>query len=294
MDIAFPPLTISPLGSGAFHACYRSAGTEHLQISDMSASAHLVQRHPGVASARSFDYFKISLQLSGSGVLTQANRELRLEPGSIAVYDTARSYDLRFEEDFRFVVGMFPKSALEIPEGIAGDFAAYPLDANTGPGSMLVAYLTGLVTNLDQFSGPSGDRLAQVGLSLITSLLANEIDGSPRIRRSLLVDGCYYINEKLADPTLTPESIAAAHFISTRQLYKIFEDAGVSVSKWIKHRRITECRRDLVNSGLMDWSIAQIGARWAFGDGGYFSRVFKESFGISPREWRAQGLGASH
>jgi AraC-like DNA-binding protein len=290
MDRAFPPLTIHAEKSQSFTAQYRSAGTEELQISDIQASAHVVERNPGVASSKNFEYYKISLQVSGTGVMTQGNRELQLTPGTIAVYDTAEPYNLRFDDDYRFIVAMFPKHALDIPQRLANELVAYPLDGRSGPGSMLSSYLMGIVENLHYLSGAAGERLAQTGLDLLTTLLTAELQlnggSAAPDRRSLLVEICFYINEHLPDSNLSPETIATAHFISTRQLYNVFQETGVSVAQWIKHRRLTECRRDLADPFKMSLTVSQIASHWSFDEAAYFSRIFKESFGLSPSEWR--------
>ena len=295
MERAFPPLTITPAEPGTFKAQYRSAGTEELQISDIQASAHLVERNPGMVSAKNFEYYKISLQVSGTGEMTQGNRQLQLHPGTITVYDTAQPYDLRFDEDYRFIVAMFPKHALDIPAGLANELVAYPLDSTTGPGSMVSTYLMGLVENLEYLSGPTGERLARTGLDLLTTLVATELDStlpsSRPERRTLLVEICYFINEHLSNPHLTPEFIADSHFISTRQLYNVFQETGVSVAQWIKQRRLTECRRDLADPLHAALSVAQIASRWSFDEAAYFSRIFKENFGMPPSEWRRASLG---
>jgi len=291
MDRAFPPLDIIPLGTTNFHAQYRSAGSADFQLSDIKASPHSVHRSPGIVTASSFDFYKISYQVSGSGIMTQGDREIELTPGAITVYDTARKYDLHFDEDFRFIVAMFPKSALDLPTGLAGEFAAYPLDGTTGTGAVLSTYLMGLVENLDHLSRPSGERLARTGLDLITSVLSNELDDRldrDDVGKSLLIEITYYINEHLRDWSLSPETIAAAHFISTRHLYNIFKSAGVSVAQWIKQRRLTEARRDLADPVLEELSIAQIAHRWCFDDAGYFSRVFRDVFDVTPSQWRTR------
>ncbi|MEN9751960.1 MAG: hypothetical protein RLZZ600_1007 [Actinomycetota bacterium] len=291
MDRAFPPLEIVPIGTSNFHAQYRSAGSADFQLSDIKASPHAVHRAPGIVSGQSFDFYKISYQVSGTGTMTQGDRELKLAPGAITVYDTARKYDLHFEEDFRFIVAMFPKRALDLPAGLAGEFAAYPLDGTTGTGAVLSTYLLGLVDNLEHLATPSGERLARTGLDLITSVLNSELDDRSEhanSERSILIEMTYFINDHLQDWTLSPDMIAAAHYISTRHLYNIFKSAGVSVAQWIKQRRLTEARRDLADPLLSQVSISSIAHKWCFDDPAYFSRVFRELFELSPSEWRTR------
>jgi AraC-like DNA-binding protein len=101
---------------------------------------------------------------------------------------------------------------------------------------------------------------------------------------------CYYINDHLGETSLSPETIAAAHFVSTRHLHNIFLEAGVTVAQWIKQRRLQECRRDLADPLMAAVPVSTIATKWGLEDPGYFSRIFRESFGASPRQWRQDAL----
>ena len=96
-----------------------------------------------------------------------------------------------------------------------------------------------------------------------------------------------HIDRNLASTDLSPASIASAHFISTRHLHGLFQEQGVTVSTWIRTRRLEQCRRDLLDPMLADRPVAAIAARWGFVDAAHFSRSFKTAFGISPSEYRA-------
>jgi hypothetical protein len=58
-----------------------------------------------------------------------------------------------------------------------------------------------------------------------------------------------FIEESLPDPDLTPNRIAAAHHISSRSLFQLFEPRRVGVAGWIKRRLLEYCRRDLAVRG---------------------------------------------
>ena len=221
--------------------------------------------------------------------MTQASRQTELKPGTIAIYDTAKAYTLNFDADYRFIVAMFPKKALDLPTGLTSELTALPIVDSSGVGTLLSTFMVSLAGNLEYLPGPAGTRLARTGLDLVSTLVAAQFDGvntSPSVqRRALLAQICRYVNVHLRDD-LTPLSIAAEHFISVRQLHNLFEPAGVSVSQWIKLRRLQESRRDLRDPLLADHTVGAIGARWSFHDPGYFSRTFKEAFAVTPGEWR--------
>ena len=101
-----------------------------------------------------------------------------------------------------------------------------------------------------------------------------------------------YIESHLGDPELTPTRVAAAHFVSKRYLHKLFEAEGVSVSRWIRERRLEHCRHDLADPQRVDETVTSIGMRWGLTDAGHLSRLFREAYGCSPSEYRHRQLSA--
>jgi AraC-like DNA-binding protein len=70
-------------------------------------------------------------------------------------------------------------------------------------------------------------------------------------------------------------------------LQRVFQEQGVSVSGWIRSRRLDRCRRDLADPGLAQQPIWQIAARHGFPNASHFSRLFRTVHGESPGDWRA-------
>lgn len=94
-----------------------------------------------------------------------------------------------------------------------------------------------------------------------------------------------YIAENLADPSLSPETIAARFRLSRRTLYALFEDSPDSVSGTIRSLRLDRTARDLARPGRS--SVLDVALRWGFNDPAHFSRLFKRRFGVSPRDFAA-------
>jgi AraC-like DNA-binding protein len=65
-----------------------------------------------------------------------------------------------------------------------------------------------------------------------------------------------------ADPTLTPAMIAAAHHVSVRYLYRLFETEQSRVAAWIRQRRLERCPRDLLDPALRTQPVSAIAGRW--------------------------------
>nr|WP_149084724.1 helix-turn-helix domain-containing protein [Microbacterium sp. 1S1] len=282
---SFVPLQVSSAGADQFRGVIRGAAVDEVHVNDIRATSHVVERTTELIARGDRSYFKVSLMLAGTGLLIQDDREAVLQPGDLAVYDTDRPYSLVFDQDFRTMVVMFPKHLISLPADMIGQLTAVRISGQEGLGGMVVPYLTQLAGNLDELAGTTGARLAHSALDLVTTVFTREL-GLDRVsadpHRALMQRIRSHIDRNLASTDLGPASIAAAHFISTRHLHGLFQEQGVTVSTWIRTRRLEQCRRDLLDPMLADRPVAAIAARWGFVDAAHFSRAFKTAFGVSP------------
>ncbi|MEU9064802.1 helix-turn-helix transcriptional regulator [Streptomyces sp. NPDC048430] len=58
------------------------------------------------------------------------------------------------------------------------------------------------------------------------------------------------------------------------------------VSRFIQRRRLEESAYELARLSRTAPTVSAIAERWGFADPTHFSRVFREAYGLSPREWR--------
>ncbi|MBG6213008.1 AraC-like DNA-binding protein [Cryobacterium sp. CAN_C3] len=286
---SFVPLEVRSV-SRTFHGTLRSRVLDELSIVEVTANGHQVLRTSALIAASARQYFKLNLQLAGTGMLVQDNREATLRPGDLAVYDTNRPYTLAFEEDFRTLVLMFPHDVLDLPADSVGQLTAVRLPGDAGLGRLISPFMVQLAENLDVLSGASGHRLAYNAVDLIATMFESELnlrrDPVAGVHGDLLARIRSYVDGHLGDPELCPASIAAAHFISTRHLHNVFHEADSTVASWIRTRRLEHCRRDLRDPILGDRSVGTIAARWGFVDAAHFSRIFRTAFGKTPSTYR--------
>lgn len=286
---SFVPLKVSGAEHGVFLSSIRSASALDFHLTELTAGGHQVERTPELIRQGGEDYYKVSLVLAGSSLLIQDSREVFLQPGDLAVYDTSRPYSVISEEQTRVLVAMFPKSTFELPESQIHQISAVNLAAPGQLGSLAAALLAKVSTSLDQLSGPFGVRIANSCLDVLATAFAGSLGAQRPVvdpREKLLADIHAYIERNLASPDLTPGSIAAAHYISTRHLHGLFHSQGVTVSAWIRQQRLARCQRELSDPFLVNRSVASIAASWGFPDPAHFSRTFKSTFGESPRDFR--------
>jgi AraC-like DNA-binding protein len=286
---SFVPLAARTADVDGFRGQMRSRVLDRMSVVEVTATSHEVHRTPALIAQASERYFKLNLQLEGTGLLIQDNREALLQPGDLAIYDTNRPYTLAFEEEARMMVVMFPCDALSLPTEYVGQLAAVRMAGSTGLSGIVGHFIRQLSENLEVLGGPSGSRLATNALDLVSTMLHAEMDIAPdrmKPQALLAVSVREYIEANLADPLLSPASIAAAHFISTRHLHNVFHESGTTVASWIRTQRLEGARRELRDPLHAGQSVGAVAARWGFLDAAHFSRIFRDAFGLSPSDWR--------
>ncbi|MFN3922760.1 MAG: helix-turn-helix domain-containing protein [Pseudarthrobacter sp.] len=289
---SFVPLAAQTADVDGFRGQMRSRVLDRMSIVEVTATSHEVHRTPALIARAHERYFKLNLQLEGTGLLVQDNREAVLRPGDLAIYDTNRPYTLTFEEQARMMVVMFPCDALSLPADYVGQLAAVRMAGSTGLSGIVGQFIRQLSENLDVLSGPSGSRLAANALDLVSTMLHAEMDIAPdrmKPQALLAVSIREYIDANLSDPLLSPATIAAAHFISTRHLHNVFHESGTTVASWIRSQRLEGARRDLRDPLHAGKSVGAVAARWGFLDAAHFSRTFRDAFGVPPSDWRRGG-----
>ncbi len=234
-------------------------------------------------------------------MLIQDGREAMLTPGDFTFYDTDRPYTLAFSDPHRMLVLVFPRDMLGLPQPRLAELTAIRLPGEAGGMASLIGPFLGQVADLlDAVDTPSlgaGVRLAGNVVDLLGTVLAERLDcapaGSDTAHRALMLQITAFIEEHLGDADLAPAQIAAAHHISLRQLHKLFHASGTTVAGWIRQRRLQHCGRDLRDPRCATRSVAAVGARWGYPDPAHFSRLFKATYGVGPRDYRAShGLAA--
>ncbi|MFE1880713.1 helix-turn-helix domain-containing protein [Streptomyces diastatochromogenes] len=157
-------------------------------------------------------------------------------------------------------------------------------------GSLLSPFLSDLADTAVVSRPAVGEMLAWNAANLLTTLATEHLRENGRVaaddQPSLVYRILRFIDLNLGDVELSPERIARAHHISVRYLHKLFADQGTTVGRRILLRRLEECRRELADRSRGTRTIAAVAGRWGFASATHFSRVFRATYGTTPREWR--------
>ncbi len=289
---SFVPLEVQTDRPDQFLGQLRAKRIDRLAMFDIRVSQHLVIRTPELVALSGQDYYKLSMQLRGSSLLLQDGKEAMLTPGDIAIYDTTRPYTLISDDYMRHIVLMFPRASIDLSVEDLGELTATRLPGDKAVCQVVSPFLLRMAKSFESLQGGAALRLAHTTIDLVTTLLANELDvgleGTNEPRKRLLNKIKNFIEANLDDESLSPPQIAAAHYISIRQLHQLFQFEGTTVSTWIRTRRLEHCKRMLADPLHAGRPVSEIGARWGLPGLPHFSRIFKAAYGVSPRTFRAE------
>ena len=101
------------------------------------------------------------------------------------------------------------------------------------------------------------------------------------------------IELQLGDGDLTLHQVAEQQHVSARYIQKLFQQAGMSFSHYLRQRRLEHCHADLASTVHRNLSISDICFRWGFNDAAHFSRSFRADYGMTPRAFRQERLGVT-
>jgi AraC-like DNA-binding protein len=286
----FVPLDALPNsvhGVSRFTGDLISGSVGDLRICEVSGREVDVRRTRATIRRGDPGFVKLAVQLRGRGVVVQHDRSAVLVPGDFTVYDTSQPYDLHFDNDFSMFVLMFSRESLKITSRNLDAVLAQRIRGDDGLGALASPFLCSLRRGLPP-GGLSTTPVFEGGVLDIVSAALEE--KTPRANAApgfaILGSAKAFIDTHLADPALNTSMVAAAQHISPRYLQKLFEAENLTVAGWIRAKRLDRSRRDLEDRSLASVSIATICSRHGLVDPAHFSRLFKETYGMSPRAFR--------
>ncbi|MFI6878918.1 helix-turn-helix domain-containing protein [Streptomyces sp. NPDC050400] len=169
--------------------------------------------------------------------------------------------------------------------------AAVPRLQHSPVEAILLLQVRELRRHADRLSDdPSAEPLAAATLQLTRALIVS-VAGRDRLRRAVRQETLFtrvlvYVRAHLREPDLTPQRIARAHGISVRTLYRLCEQEGVSLEKWIIQRRLEGARAELASPDRAHRTVDSIARSWGFVQPAHFARRFRQAFGSTPSQWR--------
>ncbi|MCA3362206.1 MAG: helix-turn-helix domain-containing protein [Roseomonas sp.] len=229
------------------------------------------------------DHWCFSMAIQGSRVHRTRDKISLMRPGEIMLDSLAQPFEVaRTRSAWLFLY--MPRDLLPETSGLAGGRRML----NTPEGRLLGEHLRLLSAELPRMSAAEAERMAEatqamIALAVAPGTRADEVASGP-VAAAQIMRLRALIRANLGSATFGPARLCRLAGISRSQLYRLFEIYG-GVALCIQRERLAAAHRALSNPTDLR-SISEIAEAVGLFDPSSFSRMFRRSYGISPRELR--------
>jgi AraC-like DNA-binding protein len=236
-----------------------------------AASPFSLRRYQSDICSHSHDFAQLVIPLGGPIEIEVLGQGRRLSPGFVCVIAPGERHDYAADPALSFLV--------QESDWLPGDLATRPFIELDEPQRHYLAFLHRMVAAGRQVAG-----MEQVWLSLLAQGQGVHSSAPPRLAARILKVQ-RHIEAHLAEP-LGNERLAAIACLGQSQFKHAFrQQLGMSVSHYIRARRMTLARTLLAHTQL---PIGEIASRCGYQNQGAFAERFLTESGLTPSLWRQQ------
>ncbi|HEX4249562.1 MAG TPA: helix-turn-helix domain-containing protein [Pseudonocardia sp.] len=288
------PLELRRPGRDPFTGRIRAHRVGAVTLFHIEGDASAIRRTARLVARHDPEELQVTNLVRGRFRIEQGARTALVGAGDLSCYETSHAYEVTSPGPFELLLFSLPKALLGERADAVCARTAVALDGRTGAAALAGPFLRGIAERIEDGSLDAGatglsDCVVDVVRLLFT---ADRPDAANPEAPRLFPRVVAYIDAHLGDPDLGPRPVAAAHFVSVRQLHKVFECEGRTVAGWIRARRLAAVRRDLADPGLAELPIRVLAARRGFVDAPHFNRLFRAEQGCTPGEFRRHQLSS--
>ncbi|WP_296239921.1 MULTISPECIES: helix-turn-helix domain-containing protein [unclassified Psychrobacter] len=239
------------------------------------------------------DSILITFPMTGDVRFTQKGRQLTSKPGQFFIELSSLPYEFYHLHEASLYVIKVPLALLTTQMGTIERQFARSLSIDEGAGRLLVFQIGQILALIH--NNHLGDLEIKIleqqllNLIVLTLITPKEVmmSTSSSIQSVHLKRIEHHVSLNLASSDLNPKTVAAACYISVRYLHKLFAELPYSFSEWVKKLRLKQANHILKTKSYV--TIDEVAHRVGYGDQGYFSRIYKQHFGYSPRDTPSTG-----
>lgn len=249
-----------------------------------------VKRSRSAIDREPADELILNLLLKGSMHVAQLGHGTVLEPGDFALCVGHRPYELEIPDRmavacFRLPTMFVGCSAASLQRLVAQRFRGQK-------GMVPLLYACAKALHRQRLDIPS--QAAVLALKHLTMLVGAVVEetlgnmtrsGTDQSELALLRVKAH-VASRLNDPDLSVQSIADAMQVSPRYLHRLWDQENETLANYFWSKRLDKVAEELRSPARRGESITRISTMWGFGNMSHFSRVFRDRFGMSPRDYR--------
>ncbi len=239
------------------------------------------------------DSILITFPMTGDVRFTQKGRQLTSKPGQFFIELSSLPYEFYHLHEASLYVIKVPLALLTPQMGTIERQFARSMSIDEGAGRLLVFQIGQILALIH--NNHLGDLEIKIleqqllNLIVLTLIAPKEVmmSTSSSIQSVHLKRIENYVYLHLENSALTPAMVAAACHISARYLHKLFSELPYTFSEWVKELRLKQANHILKTKSYV--TIDEVAHRVGYGDQGYFSRIYKQHFGYTPRDTPSTG-----
>ncbi len=258
-------------------------------IATGSASAANFERTPLTIARGGLDNICLLIYSEGGCGLDTEGHSAEVHPGDVCFLDMTRQSTLR-APNYQNLSVVLPRVLLAPLVADLDGLHGRILQKSTSLNTMLVSHLRTLYDEAPVLTSKDAGAAAHGTAALVAAFAGASGNGREAIEQASasasLQTARRLIEANLHEPDLGPDLVCQRLGMSRAKLYRLFEPIG-GVGEYIQQRRLSRAYQALTDPAQAGIYIGAVAARCGFGSASVFSRAFRNAFGISPTDLRA-------
>lgn len=258
-------------------------------IANSWGAATNFERTPLTIARGGLDNICLLLYAQGGCGLTSEGHSAEVHPGDVCFLDMTRQSTLSAPR-YRNLSLVLPRALLDPLVADIDGLHGRILQRSTSLNAMLASHLRALFNEAPILASKDAGAAAHGTAALVASFAGASATGREMIEQASssasLQTARRLIEANLREPDLGPEFVCQRLGMSRAKLYRLFEPIG-GVGAYIQQRRLTRAYHALTDPAQANVYIGLVASQCGFGNASVFSRAFRQAFGISPTDLRA-------
>lgn len=279
-----------PVGAQAFRGRIEYGDLAGTGVCRMTVTPHRFQRALRRNASLGANPLMLVVQVRNSSHFEQCGRSGMLSPSDWCVLDTRGPFKWTSLAGSEQIIMSIPRPIDEDMDGLLARGMAQRCDGKTGAGRVLHAMVGEGFRQMHRLAAYSALGIANAIHVTMWNALREQLESPAAAPASDIQCARIkaWIEARLSDADLSVGAIAQGCGMSPRSVHRAFRrDPAGTVSNYIWQRRVAQCATDLRSPAEARRSITDVALSWGFSNASHFSRVFRASFGTSPRDFRA-------
>jgi len=265
-----------------FHAQLTSTALGTMIVSEMTAAPQSVGRTSQRVRRDGLDHVTLHFTSSDFDV-EQGDARFHVSAGTITVNTLSRPFHRSEAAEKGSVIVSLARdlvaSILPEPEVFHGR------QLRDGFGNLLRDHMQALARNAHLIRPAETEGVARATAQLLAATLeptrSRIGDARAGLDAAATARCKRHVENNLSSPDLTPDSICRALGLSRSTLFRLFKSSG-GISSYIRQRRLSAAKAVLIASKRP--RISDVALRYGFSDVSAFSRAFRATYGMSPKD----------